>query len=202
MVKSALDTLRPILPAVATAIEADLITPKPNPSGGTFPAILNLTVPDLKTPEWIEKQKAPLLIGQLKAIAHPFYNRLNTAAPTWLAAERTSNRTNNADSIFPWTTETTDDQNRAVANVGQLKAVFSLRFQTLPPVDPTGLDVDGDGLVDDWEIAKFGSTAAYSGTDDVEPDGANNVTEFSLGLNPLIKDHPLVGLVSVKVVSY
>ena len=76
-----------------------------------------------------EKQKAPLLLGQLKAIAHPFYNQLHAAAPTWLATERATNGTNHPGSIFPWTAEITDDQNKSIATIGQIKAVFSLRFE-------------------------------------------------------------------------
>lgn len=82
MAKSALDALRPILPDVADAIEVDLA------------AIVDLTVPDPKPVGWSEKQRAPLLIGQLKAIADPFYTHLNTAAPHWLEAERITNGTN------------------------------------------------------------------------------------------------------------
>ena len=85
--KSAIAALRPILPAVATQIEADLAP------------IVDFTVPNPKTPEWIAKQKAPLLLGQLKAMADPFYRRLNTAAPTWLTAERTANGTRDAVTV-------------------------------------------------------------------------------------------------------
>ncbi len=138
MAKSALDVLRPILPAVTAQIEADLAP------------ILNLTVPNPKPADWAEKQKAPLLIGQLKAIADPFYTRLHAAAPAWLEAERIANGTNHPNSIFPWSTETTDDNNKGIANIGQLKAVFSLRFENLQ-ADTT--DTDGDGIPNDWEFA-------------------------------------------------
>ena len=86
MAKSAIEALRTELPSVAAQIEADL-TAGPSP-------IVDFTVPDPKTPEWLEKQKAPLLIGQLKAIADPFYTRLHAVAPEWLEAERTTNGTN------------------------------------------------------------------------------------------------------------
>ena len=58
-------------------------------------------------------------------------------------------------SIFPWTFQSTDDAHRSIANLGQLKATFSLRFEDLPPelpIDPL-LDSDGDGLPDRWEVA-------------------------------------------------
>ena len=139
MAKSALDTLRPILPDVAAQIEADLAP------------ILSFSVPDPKTPEWIEKQKVPLLIGQLKAIAAPFYTRLNAAAPAWLENQRNTSGTSSPNSIFPWTEGVGDDQNKAIANIGQLKAVFSLDLDKLP-TDLQTLDTDGDGLPDRWEL--------------------------------------------------
>ena len=99
MVAQALTALDTAAPTVATQIRADLATSHPG----------LLTVPSPKPADWADKQKAPLLLGQLKAIAHPFYTQLHAAAPTWLAAERTTNDTNYPNSIFPWTAETTDD---------------------------------------------------------------------------------------------
>ena len=180
--KSAIAALRPILPAVATQIEADLAP------------IVDFTVPNPKTPEWIAKQKAPLLLGQLKAMADPFYRRLNTAAPTWLTAERTANGTNFPNSIFPWTSETTDDKNKSIANIGQLKAVFSLRFEIY---SDTELDSDGDSLPDSWEIAYGlnpldpGNVNSNNGSiGDPDQDGIANGTEATRGLNPIYKDNP------------
>jgi N-acetylmuramoyl-L-alanine amidase len=159
MVKSALEALEPILPDTAASIEADLAT------------VIDLSIPDPKTPEWIEKQKAPLLIGQLKAIAHPFYEQLHTVAPTWLEAERITNGTNQPNSIFPWTSETTDDQNKAIALVGQLKAVFALSFEDL---EDALLDSDGDGLPDLVEISN-GFDPLNS---DSDSDGVSDLEEF------------------------
>lgn len=45
-------------------------------------------------------------------------------------------------------------------------------------------DVDGDGLVDAWEITNFGSITAQTGAGDPDRDGTDNLTEFRLGLNP------------------
>ncbi len=146
MVKSALDALRPILPDVTTAIEADLMP------------IVDLEVEEPKTPEWLEQQKAPLLIGQLKAISAPFYTRLHEhlllTDHSWLEDERIANQTNVPNSIFPWTSEPTEVNNKGIANIGQLKAVFSLRFETI--------DSDGDGIPDITEIA--------NDTDPLSPD--------------------------------
>ncbi|WP_386818662.1 hypothetical protein [Luteolibacter algae] len=127
MASSALGALRAILPEVAENIEGDLAV------------IVDFTVPEPKTQEWLEKQKAPLLIGQLKAIADPFYRHLNAVAPAWLDAERTANGTFQTGTIFPWTSETEDDQNKAFANIGQLKVVFSLRFDEDQEANPDGI---------------------------------------------------------------
>ncbi len=61
MAKSALDALRPVLPDVADQIEADLTEVRPNPQdpANPLPPLLILQVPNPKTPEWLEKQKAP-----------------------------------------------------------------------------------------------------------------------------------------------
>ena len=173
MAKSAIAALRPILPAVATQIEADLAP------------IVDFTVPNPKTPEWIAKQKAPLLLGQLKAMADPFYRRLNTAAPAWLTAERTANGTNFPNSIFPWTSETTDDKNKSIANIGQLKAVFSLRFSQT--------DTDGDNIPDLFEIRynldPGNSSDGYPQIlGDTNADGIGDALALFLGLSPLLFD--------------
>lgn len=172
MAKSALETVRDVLPAVAAQIEADLTT-------GTNP-ILDFTIPNPKTPEWIKKQQSLLLIGQLKAIADPFYTRLNAVAPTWLAAQRTANGSNYAGSIFPWTSVTTDDENKALANIGQLKTVFSLHFTH---------DSDSDGMPDLWEIHRgLNANLASDAYSDTDVDGYNNLQEFILGTNPFTAD--------------
>jgi len=157
MAKSALDALRPILPTVAAAIEADLVGPgKPIPS---WEPPANQAEKD--------KNHAPLLIGPLKAIADPFYRHLHTAAPAWLEQQLYGNLTKdtaNPENFFPWTNGLNDDNNKAVANIGQLKAVFSLRFDTLLP-DFTNEDSDGDGLTFEQEIA-LGSNPNKKDTDD------------------------------------
>jgi len=163
MVKSALDALRPVLPQVALQIEADLA------------GIVDLTVPSTKTPEWLDKQKAPLLIGQLKAIAHPFYVHLDAAAQSWLAAQRLANGTESGG-IFPWTDDPSDDNHHAMANIGQLKAVFSLHFTR---------DTDGDGMPDLWEIAYGLDHEDPSDADlDAGNNGFSNLEVYILGSAP------------------
>jgi hypothetical protein len=195
MAKSALDALATVLPSTAAAVEQDLTVPQSNPAGGTFPVILDFTVPDPKTPEWIELQKAPLLTGQLKAIAHPFYFHLDAAASVWLADQRAANGTESGG-IFPWTDDHSDDNHHGMANLGQLKAVFSLHFTR---------DMDGDGLLDiiesifgtnpaqamtfpgipdAWVAANFPSGLGFDPDDDPARDGITNSLKYQLGLDP------------------
>ena len=175
MANAALETVRDVLPDVAIQIEADLTT-------GTNP-ILDFTIPAPKTAAWKDKQKSLLLIGQLKAISAPFYTRLNAAAPAWLTAQRTANGSHYANSIFPWTTTTSDDDNKAIANIGQLKSVFSLHFTQ---------DSDSDGLSDLQEMADLyiiaGALNLSLTSNDTDDDGVSNLDEVADGTNPLIAD--------------
>ncbi|GAA5497581.1 hypothetical protein Rhal01_03777 [Rubritalea halochordaticola] len=49
-------------------------------------------------------------------------------------------------------------------------------------------DDDNDGLIDDWEIATFGSTTAQSGSDDYDGDGLNNADEVAAGTDVFSTD--------------
>lgn len=132
MAKSALDALRAADPLLASQIEANLVGPG-------LP-IMSWDAPS--NPAESEAQHAALLVGQLKAIATPFYDVLHATHPDWLAAQRSENGTETGDGYYPWTNVTTDDANRAFAKIGQLKSAFSLRFETLD------LDDGGDAVRD------------------------------------------------------
>lgn len=130
MAKRAIETLRMYAPAVANDIEAELVGP-----GNIIPS-WNVPAPGS---ELAKQQYAPLQIGQLKAIADPFYARLNAHNSAWLNGQLLANATKDtADStnFFPWTTAPGDDKNKAIASIGQLKAVFSLHFDDLEVTDP------------------------------------------------------------------
>lgn len=142
MAKNALDALRVVSPATAAAVENELVVTDPDAIPPQERPINSWDAPI--TPEEQAAQRAPLLIGQLKAISAPFYNHLNTLDTAWLENERTLNQTVSPGTHFPWTIETTDDSNKSVATIGQLKAVFSLRFESLAIAD----DEDGDGVAD------------------------------------------------------
>jgi len=171
MAKNALAALREQLPDVAEEVEAELV--------GADKAIRSWDAP--VTPEEQTKQRSPLLIGQLKAISAPFYNHLHDGQPVWLSQELIANGTSHAGTHLPWSETTTDDNNKGVATIGQLKAVFSLRFES---IEISNLDdTDNDGMSDAWELLHFGDLLR-DGTDDYDNDGVMDLEEFESGSDP------------------
>ncbi|MES2477238.1 MAG: hypothetical protein V4640_15745 [Verrucomicrobiota bacterium] len=179
--RSALLEVRAIgLAQLADDIESELVGPNKPIASWDAPA---------DTAE-SEKQKSPLLLGQLKAIAAPFYQAFHAANPDWLESQLVANGTRDltdTENYFPWSSTLNDDQNKGVATVGQLKAVFSLRFETgielvdsdwdgLPDyrelqfgTDPNLWDTDGDGVSDGDEVLKNGTDPLLAA--DYEGDG-------------------------------
>jgi hypothetical protein len=173
MAKNALEALRAKRPDLATLVEADLV--------GSGKPIASWAAP--VTAEQQTQQRQPLLIGQLKAIAAPFYDRLQAADSAWLAAQATENGIPNTGSHYPWTATTDDDSNKAMATIGQLKAVFSLRFENLSAAaDSQVSDGDEDGLPDAWEIMHGLDPDDNSGNNgwdgDFDDDGVSNADEL------------------------
>ncbi len=68
--------------------------------------------------------------------------------------------------------------------VGQSGAADSFHVTTN---QPSGLSLDGDRLMDDWELEHFNNLDA-SETGDPDADGVNNLIEFQQGLNPVVAD--------------
>jgi hypothetical protein len=160
----ALAELKPRLDALSyLALKADVT------------AVVNFALPT--TAEQFEEQRAVLVIGQLKAIADPFYRHLNGIVPLWLAQQRAANGTQDALNptfIFPWTNSSSDDANTATASLGQLKAAFAFRFET---------DSDANSLSDFWEYRFLGQLGNSSGVD-LDGDGFTNLQESQFGTNP------------------
>jgi hypothetical protein len=52
-------------------------------------------------------------------------------------------------------------------------------------------DLDGDGLLDTWEIAYWPTTAGHWPTDDFDRDGLTELQELAFGLNPTQPDAAL-----------
>jgi Bacterial TSP3 repeat len=186
MAKSCLEAIRGVAPATATLIEADLVgVGKPIASWTVLP---NDSV-------WKEKQKAPLLLGQLKAIAQPFYLHLHNMSPLWLDNADLNNLgqlqlnqtkdTSDLNNFYPWTTAITDDKNKAPATLGQLKNVFALRIETLSD-GKTYTEWAAPYLVEmaTWDIP----ISTLDPNDDYDGDGLTNQQEYQLRTNPFMID--------------
>jgi hypothetical protein len=118
-------------------------------------AVVDLTPPT--TPEGLEKQRWVLAVGELKAMAKPFYDRLWALDFPWMSQKMTAVGIRVAESggysPYPWSQAKTDDSNMSAASVGQLKAVCSLPFETWTASGgPSSVvDADYDGMPDMWE---------------------------------------------------
>lgn len=111
---------------------------------------------------------AAVNIGQLKAVAKPFYDRLQRA--------------------YPWNPATPVSENYAPANLGQLKLVFSFDLAA-------AIDTDGDQLPDWWELSYgFDPYTPIAGGADFDQDGVPDLAEFLSGKHPTKKDNPVLGL--------
>ena len=97
--------------------------------------------------------------GQVKNLVRPFYERL--------IAEGCA-------TVFPWTLSTADDEDFAVANIGQVKYVFAF-----------DLDPDGDGLPDWWEQENEKTIATLPAAADADGDGAALAEEGRRKTDPL-----------------
>lgn len=82
---------------------------------------------------------AAVNLGQLKYIAKPFYDVLdnNGLQAAWPAGM--------SSGPYPWTAETGDDEDDALANIGQLKYVFSFDLEKVLRIDTPYLPVAGIG---------------------------------------------------------
>jgi hypothetical protein len=176
-------------------------------------AIVNLALP--ATPAEFQKQRGILLVGQLKALAKPFYDHLRILDAAWLDGEmeqagtrlvvrgRLSDTFGDYFSPYPWTESTQDDSNFAIATLGQLKAVFALRFETIG----TQGDSDGDGIDDSVEISAGTSPTLIDTDGDGHPD---NLDPFPLdpgrwqALSPISGDQlpPVVTILSPTSATY
>jgi YD repeat-containing protein len=146
----------------------------------------------------VTNNKAPANLGQLKHIAKPFYDRLialgvdtramlrSHGAPTW-------------EYHYPWTPETTDDVNKAIANLGQLKWVFCFSMSELNAID--GADgQEANGVPDWWEKYYYGHAGVVFITTgitllDSDGDGLEDLAEYHLGTNPISADSVIANVV-------
>ena len=104
---------------------------------------LSDVIPDIpENPDalWYEQQKAVLNLGQLKAMALPFYDSLNQRLPGFLDYQAQINGIPwETGQTYPWNPDTPVEQNFGPVNIGQLKATFAFQFDA---------DLDGNGVPD------------------------------------------------------
>jgi len=112
----------------------------------------------------------PVNIGQVKALATPFYDRFYELNVTNVFPEGMSGK-------YPWSgrLETNDF---AAANIGQVKYVFSFNLSEI------SLDSDNDGMPDWWEIAHGLDPFSNDANLDLDGDGLSNLQEYQLGTDP------------------
>ncbi len=140
--------------------------------GGAGTAVNNMVASFQHTSE----DYAPINIGQLKAIAKPFYDRLMAVGYNTKLSLAYQGATEWSYD-YPWNSATPASENYAIANIGQLKLVFSF--------DVT--DSDADGLPDWWELQYGGSLTTLNGDGihDTDGDGISDLAAYQLGLNPV-----------------
>lgn len=150
-----------------------------NLAGGSGTAVSSLVEGFVTgtTPEQIAANYAPLNIGQLKAVAKPFYDRLIEAGYD-TKANLIERGLTGWTHDYPWDPAAQAAQisdNYAPANLGQLKLVFSF--------DLTDFDVDQDGLPDAWE-EPYSEYPGWDESNDPDGDGHTSWEEFLAGTDP------------------
>ncbi len=124
---------------------------------------LHLLVESWSSSELSTNDFAPVNLGQLKTVAKPFWDQL-------ISVQYATGH--------PWADITSPDD-FAVANVGQVKNLFSF---DLTATDESR-DTDADQLPDWWEKFHFENITATAG-DDPDADGASNLQELLNGTDP------------------
>ena len=138
--------------------------------GGAGP-LLNQLLQTWRTHKLNADDFTAVNVGQLKAVAKPVYAAMQSAGLSL---------------PLPWTSLTEDDNDYAVANLGQAKAVFAF---VLPDYLALGLtDSDGDGFSDALELTLGSNHQLDSST----PPGISGdiPTDSGSGLPPYINPYP------------
>jgi hypothetical protein len=154
--------------------------------GGAGPALDNLMLSLNGTSSKSNPANyAPVNLGQLKAVAKPFYDCLIATG---------YNTTQNLVSLgvtgwtqpYPWYSNTSVALNYAPVNLGQLKLVFNFDFGS----SQVTVDAYGDGLSDYWENAhgfnplNTDPNSAGGANGDADGDHISNYAEYIMGFDP------------------
>ncbi len=120
-----------------------------------------------------EQNYAPINLGQLKAVAKPFYERLLAAGFDTKANLIAHGYPANWAYDYPWNPQTPVEENYAPANLGQVKMTFS--FGLVNFLSPA------------WQQQYFGATSGADPAADPDGDGLTNLQEYQQGSDP--RDH-------------
>ncbi|MDB6151992.1 MAG: hypothetical protein JWL90_445 [Chthoniobacteraceae bacterium] len=111
---------------------------------------------------------AALTLGQLKTVAKPFYDRLSKAG---------------YNAPYPWQGRELAADDLALANIGQLKSIFSFDVRPLDSIH----DSNRNGIPDWWENLYLGHLI-NNPNDDKDGDGIPDAQEYLAGGNPNASD--------------
>ena len=154
--------------------------------------IANNTVNDNNPNFDIESNYYALNIGQLKYVVSLFYNRLwelSAGSVIWPSGMTFIG----GEGKYPWTDlpESTAsnydaemDKNYEVANIGQMKYLFSWSLDAPASEDPN--DTDGDGISDAWEMKYFGNLTTANATSCYNGDGKADLQKHQDGEDPTL----------------
>ncbi len=138
-------------------------------------------------------------LGQLKAVAKLFFDRIYESG----GSVNLNGIVLYGDTKYPWppapvgdaaALEAWHDEQFEVANVGQLKYLFSWYVDGggTPPPLPGGSDGDGNGIPDWWETYYFGSTLGSGANSDFTGEGKSVLQHYRDGTDPTV--NPSVAL--------
>ncbi|MBB5352681.1 RHS repeat-associated protein [Haloferula luteola] len=169
--------------------------------GDLIPSIFDDSPP---TAAEVDANYSPLQIGQLKALAKPFYDRLNEIDPLWVRDQLADSQVTSYQAssslnaswgyvvggYYPWDPALTQSETRrAPATIGQVKAVFCLDLDLVQSIEDPMRDTDGDGLPDWWELAHgLDRTDAQTEWDDFDGDGLSDLDEYAWGTSATVSD--------------
>jgi hypothetical protein len=122
---------------------------------------------------FLEANYAPLNLGQLKAVAKPFYDRLQSFQYDTRANLISRGIPGTWIHSYPWDSSTPPSENYAIANLGQLKLVFS--FDLSAPVGQLPLW---------WQRLNFDGQVSIDPDEDADGDGFTNFQEYQGGSDP------------------
>jgi hypothetical protein len=125
---------------------------------------------------------APANLGQLKAVAKPFYDRLLAVGYATRINLIARGYPQSWPHQYPWDPQTPIAANYAHVTIGQLKMAFSFSVTGFNPND-----TDADGLPDSWENSFTGTlyTLNGDGTHDADQDGVSDLAEYQIGWSPV-----------------